>query len=536
MEIRTKEAGGGPQTVNRLKVLEGVLNPQKVVQKGEQLTQRGRNAMTEAASQESDAEDAGAYAVDKVTDKARQTAAEAAAKAKQGAKKTVDTVRREIKERRRARNEGTSSGEGDPAGGRSGRDPEWERNRGNPRGEGASRRSANEAGAGRNGQGYAGNGPGTHGYRFPIEDMKLPGTEGGNTGTGSRFYKKESGNYGKDSLFRGGNAPAGKGASGAQAKSDVTVRVKEQSVKIAERRIRTAAEQTAKKAAKKAADGARKAAKRAARETAKTAAKTTGKAAKATAKTAKTVGEAVWKAVSAVIEKLAAACASGGPFVVIIIAAAVYIGAIMYKIGDIADKLLSIWSLGGAIVWEGDVENLEEMIKDAHLEPNPAIVAVNDAYHDRLIRIIKNNKHDEVVLENPDPDWNDILGFWAAWQLCENDGEFPDFAEGGMAGLSKVFNDMVRVEFEVAANREPDESGSEERSVLTITAEQLSIAEMAELYELGDEGEQYIEMMTEGGLFELVNIFTKYLDPFEMPKEEPKESESGGRPGGGGSF
>ena len=108
-------------------------------------------------------------------------------------------------------------------------------------------------------------------------------------------------------------------------------------------------------------------------------------------------------------------------------------------------------------MWEGDVENLEEMIKDAHLESNPAVTDLNENYHDMLERIIKNNKNDEVVLENPDPDWGDILGFWAAWKLCENDGEFPDFANDSMEGLNKVFNDMVMVEYEVTllSLREP---------------------------------------------------------------------------------
>ena len=61
---------------------------------------------------------------------------------------------------------------------------------------------------------------------------------------------------------------------------------------------------------------------------AKTTAKTTEKAVKATVKS---VGETVFKAVSAVIEKLGATCAAGGPFVFIIIAVAVYIGVIMYS-------------------------------------------------------------------------------------------------------------------------------------------------------------------------------------------------------------
>ena len=283
--------------------------------------------------------------------------------------------------------------------------------------------------------------------------------------------------------------------------------------------------------------------------------KTTEKAAKATAKTVKSVGEAVFKAVSAVIEKLGAACTAGGPFVFIIIVVAVYIGVIMYQIGNIADKFLSIFSLSGLIAWEGDVENLEEMIKDAYLEPNPAVTALNESYHDRLDRIIKNNRHDEVVLENPDSDWGDILGFWAAWKLCENDGEFPDFANDSMEGLNKAFNDMVTVEFEVTVgdsgsepgeggahgadegekndkNPEPDEN---EKTILTITVEQLSIEEMAELYELGEDGEDYIELMTYGSLFEVINIFTKYIEGYELP-DETEESESGGRPGGSGSF
>ncbi|MBD5156342.1 MAG: hypothetical protein HDT13_01705 [Butyrivibrio sp.] len=45
-----------------------------------------------------------------------------------------------------------------------------------------------------------------------------------------------------------------------------------------------------------------------------------------------------------------------------------------------------------------------------------------------------------------------------------------------------------------------------------ITVEQLSIEEMAELYELGSDGEDYIELMPDGSLFEVINIFTKYID------------------------
>ncbi len=65
--------------------------------------------------------------------------------------------------------------------------------------------------------------------------------------------------------------------------------------------------------------------------------------------------------------------------------------------------------------------------------------------------------------------------------------------------------------------------------------EQLSINEMAELYEFGDDGEDYIELMTEGSLFEIINIFTEYIEGYEMP-EETEESEGGERPGEGGGF
>lgn len=370
----------------------------------------------------------------------------------------------------------------------------------------------------------------------------------------------------------GGNAPAGKDGPRAQADPDA-IKVRGQSIRTAEHRIRTTAEHTRRAAqrAKKTASEARRAAQRAAKEAAKTAAKTSEKAAKTTARTLKEVTEAIFKAVSSLIEKLGGALASGGPVVLVIIAAAVYLSVIMYKIGDIADKFLSIFSLGGAIVWEGDVENLEEMIKDAHLEPNPAILDLNESYHYRLDRIIENNRYDEVVLEDPDPDWGDILGFWAAWQLCENGGEFPDFADGQMEGLSEVFNDMIMVEFEVTEaveentgdsditggtsgsepgeggahgadegeendeNPEPDEEEENEKLILTITVSQLSIEEMAELYEMGGDGEEYIELMTDGSLFEVINILTKYIGGYELP-EESEESESGGHPGGGGSF
>lgn len=548
MEIKTRESPG-VQTGeaagnNRLKALEGAFKPEKITQKGEQLAGNGKSALTEAASQEENADDAGEYASDKVSDSVKGTAAKAAAKTKQGAKKTLDEVRNEIKERRKERYERFQSGEGNQGLGCYSRGQAGE---GSPY-----RASGNGSGTGRNVHEYqCSSVPGHSGnYRFSAEDM---------TSSENRFYKTEGGSFGTDSRFSGtgGSVPAGKGGYSFKAKPDVGVKVREPSVKTAKHGIRTA-ENTVQKTTKKAAKEARKAAQRAAREAAKTAARTAEKAAKATAKTAKSVGEAVFKAVSAVIEKLGAACTAGGPFVFIVIAVAVYIGVIMYQIGNIADKFLSIFSLSGLISWEGDVENLEEMIKDAHLEPNPAVTALNESYHDRLDRIIKNNKHDEVVLENPDPDWGDILGFWAAVQLCENDGEFPDFANDSMEGLNKVFNDMVTVEFEVTLgdfgsepgeggthgsdegekndkNPQPDEKEENGKTVLTITVEQLSIEEMAELYELGEDGEDYIELMTDGSLFEVINIFTKYIEGYELP-EETEESEGGGHPGGGGSF
>ena len=538
--MQTGEAAGN----NRLKALEGAFKPEKITQKGEQLTQKSKNALTEAASQEENADDAGEYAADKVSDSVKGTAAKAAAKTKQGAKKTLDEVRNEIKKRRKESYERLQSGDGNQSLGRY--------SRGQAREGSPSRTSGNGSGTGRNVHEYQGSSTPEHSgnYRFSAKDMKL---------SENRFYKTEGGSFGTDSPFpgTGGSAPAGKSGYSFKAKPDAGVKVREPSVKTAKHGIRTA-ENTARKTAKKAAKEARKAAQRAAREAAKTAAKTTEKAAKATAKTAKSVGEAVFKAVSAVIEKLGAACAAGGPFAFVIIAVAVYIGVIMYQIGNIADKFLSIFSLSGLIAWEGDVENLEEMIKDAHLEPNPAVTSLNESYHDRLDRIIKNNKHDEVVLENPDPDWGDILGFWAAWKLCENDGEFPDFANDSMEGLNKVFNDMVMVEYEVTLgdsgsepgeggahgadegekndkNPEPDEKEENGKTVLTITVEQLSIEEMAELYELGEDGEDYIELMTDGSLFEVINIFTKYIKGYELP-EEGEESEGAGRPGGSGSF
>lgn len=567
MEIRTREPDEGLHTGeaagnNRLNALNGALKPDYIPRKGEafaqktekpgqagkkltqaggNLTQKSKNAMNEAASQEENADDAGEYATDKVINGAKGTAAKAAAKTKQGAKKTLDEVRNEIKERRKKRYEGLRSGEGNQGYGSYSGSREWQ-----ARGGEISERAGNDSGN----------------YRFSAKDTQP---------SESSFYRTKGGNPGTDNPFsKTGGTQDGTGGCSFRSKPDAGIKVREPSVKTAERGIRTA-EHTAQKTAKKAAKEARKAAQRAAREAAKTAAKTSEKAAKATAKTAKAVGEAVFKAVSAVIEKLGAACAAGGPFVFIIIAAAVYIGVIMYQIGNIADKMLSIFSLGGAIVWEGDVENLEEMIKDAHMEPNPAITAVNDSYHDRLDRIIRNNRHNEVVLEEPDPDWGDILGFWAAWQLCENGGEFPDFAKSGMEGLDKVFNDMVTVEFEVTEaveedsgdfditdgtsgsesgeggahggdegeendeNPEPEEEEENEKLILTITVSQLSIEEMAKLYELGEDGEDYIELMTDGSLFEVINILTKYIEGYELP-EEPEESETGGRPGGGGSF
>lgn len=566
MEIRTRKPDEGLQAGeaagnNRLNALNGALKPdyipqkgeafaqktekpvqagKKLTQAGENLTQKSKNAMNEAASQEESAEDAGEYATDKVINGVKETAAKAAVKTRQGAKKTLDEVRNEIKERRKERYEGLRYGEGNPDSGSYSGSREWE-----PGGGEMSERAGNDSGN----------------YRFPAEDTQP---------SENRFYRTKGGNPGTDNPFsKTGGAQDGTGGYSFRSKPDAGIKLREPSVRTAERGIRTA-EHTAQKTAKKAAKEARKAAQRAAREAAKTAAKTSEKAARATAKTAKAVGEAVFKAVSAVIEKLGAACAAGGPFVFIIIAAAVYIGVIMYQIGNIADKMLSIFSLGGEVVWEGDVENLEEMIKDAHMEPNPAITVVNDSYHDRLDRIIKNNKHDEVVLEEPDPDWGDILGFWAAWQLCINDGEFPDFAKSGMEGLNRVFNDMVSVEFEVTEagaysgdsgstggtsgsepgeggahgsdegeendeNPEPDEKEESGKTVLTITVSQLSIEEMAELYELGDDGEDYIELMTDGSLFEVINILTKYIEGYELP-EETEGSESGGRPGGGGSF
>ncbi len=405
MDINTREApgmtAGGEAGSNRLKALEGAFKPDKIAQKGEMLTQKGKNAMTEAASQDTDADDAGAYATDKVSEGAKVAAAKAAAKTKQGAKRSLDEVRKEIR---------------------------------------TSRASANGPGAGGGEREYQSGVPSTHsgGYRFSSGDMK-----GGRTSLYPAGEKP-----GTDGP--GGNAPAGKAGPRAQADPDA-IKVRGQSIRTAEHRIRTTAEHTRRAAqrAKKTASEARRAAQRAANEAAKTAAKTSEKAAKTTARTLKEVTEAIFKAVSSLIEKLGAALASGGPVVLVIIAAAVYLSVIMYKIGDIADKFLSIFSLGGAIVWEGDVENLEEMIKDAHVEPNPAILDLNESYHYRLDRIIENNRHDEVLIENPDPDWGDILGFWAAWQLCENGGEFPDFADGQMEGLSEVFNDMVTVEFEV---------------------------------------------------------------------------------------
>lgn len=558
---------------------------QRLTRAGRSLTNRGKNAMNEAASQECDSEDAGEYATDRVTDKAEEAALWTEKKTKQGAEKTVDKVREEIRARRKERRQSRSA-EGQFSGnaeyGRRFHGPEYAETGGNS----ASRGRSGQGGASRTERG---------GYRFSADAHnsgtggRYAGTEGGDLsapGTGSRFPGTEGCGVKAD-------APKENARFHIQEKPDISIRVRDSSVRSAERRIRTSAKQAgeAAKRAKKAAKAARKAAQRAAREAAKTAAKTTEKAAKATAKTAKAAGKALFRAVSAVIEKLAAACASGGPFVLIIILAAVYIGVIMCKIGDVADKLLSVFSLGGAIVWEGDVENLEEMIGDAHLEPNPAITALNESYHNRLDRIIKNNKHDEVILENPDPDWGDILGFWAAWQLCVNDGEFPDL-ESGMEGLPKVFADMVTVEFEVTEKgdgsndgaggfgygsgfgvsddyggtdgsqhgesgnggtvhtegnkgdgdkAEPDEEKENEKLILTITVKQRSIEEMAELYELGEDGEDYIELMSEGSLFEVIKILTKYIEGYELPEEdteEPEEGEEsgGGRPGGGGSF
>ncbi len=542
---------------------------------GRSLTSRGKNAMNEAASQECDSEDAGAYATDKVTDKAKEAALWTEKKTKQGAQRTVDKVREEIRERRKERRcsrnaEGQFSGNEEY--GRRLHGPEYAENGGN----GASR--------GRSGQNGA-SGTERGGYRFQsdahnsVTGGRYAGMEGGDIsvpGTGSRFSGTEGCSVKAD-------APKENARFHIQEKPDMSIKVRDSSVRSAEHRIRTSAKQAGEAArkAKKAAKAAGKAAQRAAREAAKTAAKTTEKAAKATAKTAKAVGKALFKAVSAVIEKLAAACASGGPFVLIIILAAVYIGVIMCKIGDVADKLLSVFSLGGAIVWEGDVENLEEMIADAHLEPNPAITALNESYHDRLDRIIRNNKHDEVVLEDPDPDWGDILGFWAAWQLCVNDGEFPDLANSGMEGLPRVFADMVAVEFEVTEGSsgsgsgvsdnyggtgvfddgdssnggavhtggnkgdgdksEPNEEEENEKLILTITVKQRSIEEMAELYELGEDGEDYIELMSEGSLFEVIKILTKYIEGYELPEEDTEDPEEGGesesgRPGGGGRF
>lgn len=542
---------------------------QSLTRTGRSLTNRGKNAMNEAASQECDSEDAGEYATDKVTDKEKEAALWTEKKTKQGAERTVDKVREEIRARRKERRQSRSA-ERQPSGneeyGRRFHGPDYAEN------------GKNSAYRGRGGQGGASRTE-RGGYRSPadahnsVTGGRYAGTEGGDIsapGTGSRFSGTEGCGVKAD-------APKEGARFCIQEKPDMSIRVKDRTVRSAEHRIRTSAKQAgeAAKRAKKAAKAARKAAQRAAREAAKTAAKTTEKAAKATAKTAKAVGKALFKAVSAVIEKIVAACASGGPFVLIIILAAVYIGVIMCKIGDVADKLLSVFSLGGAIVWEGDVENLEEMIADAHLEPNPAIVALNESYHDRLDRIIRNNKHDEVVLEDPDPDWGDILGFWAAWQLCINDGEFPDLAKSGMEGLPKVFNDMVTVEFEVteggsgndgegsgvsgdSGNTEGSEDGAvhtggnkgdggktepdeEENLILTITVKQLSIEEMAELYELGEDGEDYIELMSEGSLFEVIKILTKYIEGYELPEEnteEPEEGEEsgGGHPGGGGSF
>ena len=51
----------------------------------------------------------------------------------------------------------------------------------------------------------------------------------------------------------------------------------------------------------------------------------------------------------------------------------------------------------------------------------------------------------------------------------------------------------------------PDENG---KTILTIMVEQLSIEAMAELYELGEDGEDYIELMTNGSLFEVINMIT----------------------------
>lgn len=495
---------------------------------GRSLTNRGKNAMNEAASQECDSEDAGEYATDRETDKAKEAALWTEKRTEQGAEKTVDKVREEIRARRKERRY-SQSAEGQFSGneeyGRRFHGPEYAENGGNS----AYRGRSGQGGASRTERG---------GYRFSADAHnsgtggRYAGTEGGDLsapGTGSRFSGTEGCSVKAD-------VPKENARFCIQEKPDISIRVRESSVRSAERRIRTSAKQA-------------------------------GEAAK---RAKKAVGKALFKAVSAVIEKLAAACVSGGPFVLIIILAAVYIGVIMCKIGDVADKLLSVFSLGGAIVWEGDVENLEEMIADAHLEPNPAITALNESYHDRLDRIIRNNKHDEVILENPDPDWGDILGFWAAWQLCVNDGEFPDLANSGMEGLPKVFNDMVTVEFEVtedgsgndgsgsgvsgdksgdsgnggavhtggnkgdSCKAEPDEEKENENLILTITVKQLSIEEMAELYELGEDGEDYIELMSEGSLFEVIKILTKYIEGYELP-EEPKETEEGGEKGGGRS-
>lgn len=572
MDIRTRntEAHTAEAGRSRLDALNGALKPedtairerfaenekpaqagQSLTRAGRSLTNRGKNALNEAASQECGSEDAGAYATDKVTDKAKEAALWTEKKTKQGAQRTVDKIREEIRARRKERRYSRSAyGQfsGNEEYGRRFHGPEYAENGGNST-------SQTERG----------------GYRSPADAHnsgtggRYAGTEGGDIsapGTGNRFSGTEGCSVKAD-------APKENARFCIQEKPDMSIRLRDRTVRSAEHRIRTSAKQAgeAAKRAKKAAKAARKAAQRAAREAAKTAAKTTEKAAKATAKTAKAVGKALFKAVSAVVEKIVAACVSGGPFVLIIILAAVYIGVIMCKIGDVADKLLSVFSLGGAIVWEGDVENLEEMIADAHLEPNPAIVALNESYHDRLDRIIGNNKHDEVILEDPDPDWGDILGFWAAWQLCVNDGEFPDLANSGMEGLPRVFADMVTVEFEVtegssgygsgsgvsgdSGNTEGSEDGAihtggnkgdngkaeqdeEERLILTITVRQRSIEEMAELYELGEDGEDYIELMSEGSLFEVIKILTKYIEGYELP-EEPKETEEGGEKGGGRS-
>ena len=45
--------------------------------------------------------------------------------------------------------------------------------------------------------------------------------------------------------------------------------------------------------------------------------------------------------------------------------------------------------------------------------------------------------------------------------------------------------------------------------------------------------EDYIELMTQGSLFEIMNILTKYIKGYEL-SEETEESE-GGCPGGGGA-